>query len=284
VLEFDSVTFGYGGDITLRDVTFTLGRGEFAALLGENGAGKSTLCRLCNGLYKPLRGAVRVNGVDTRTLKTSSLAGTIGYLFQNPDRQICRSTVREELAFGLDYAIAGPVLPRRKSAAAARLACEIETRCEEMLALFALPPDREPFGLSRGERQKLALASVLARRPPLLVLDEPTTGLDYRECMMIMGVIQDLHRKGAAILMITHDMELALDCAQRALVLSRGALVGDGPARQVLKDAALLERASLLPPQIPALAMALGAGFEEVYTVDDMAAAAVRRRPKGGTR
>jgi energy-coupling factor transport system ATP-binding protein len=256
MLACEGVSFGYGPERAIRGVSFTLGAGEFAALLGENGAGKSTLCKLCNGLLKPAAGRVLVRGRDTREFKTSVLARDLGFLFQNPDRQLCQNTVRGEILFGLEYAVHDPA--------------ERERRCGEMLELFGLDGGRDPFSMSRGERQQTALASVLARKPPILILDEPTTGLDYRECVTIMGIISRLHREGTAILMISHDMEVALDYAQRALVLSRGQLIGDGPLKGIMKDRDLLGRASLLPAQIPALAMSLGSGFEEVFTVDDM--------------
>jgi energy-coupling factor transport system ATP-binding protein len=145
-----------------------------------------------------------------------------------------------------------------------------------MLKLFNLDGGRDPFGMSRGERQQIALASVLAGKPPLLLLDEPTTGLDYRECMNIMALISRLNEEGTTILMISHDMEVVSDFARRALVLSGGRLIGDGPVKRVIKDKALLDRASLLPAQIPSLALALGKGFEEVYTIDEMTDAACR--------
>jgi energy-coupling factor transport system ATP-binding protein len=278
VLRFERVGFGYAANTPggaspgdqqtiINDVSFTIKSGEFVALLGENGAGKSTLCRLANGLLKPTGGKVFLADTDTRKVKTSVLARRAGYLFQNPDRQLCQTSVREEILFGLEYTLADTGL------SAADMEAEKQRRCDEMLALFGLDGGRDPFGLSRGERQQVALASVLARRPELLILDEPTTGLDYRECMTIMEIISDLHVKGTTILMISHDMEVVGDFAQRALVLSRGALIGDGPVRQIMKDQALLEQASLLPAQIPALALSLGRGFEQVYTVDEMVAA-----------
>lgn len=272
-MRFEHTGFGYpagGQQAIINNVSFTIKPGEFAALLGENGAGKSTLCRLGNGLLKPTAGKVFLAGLDTRKVKTSVLARRAGYLFQNPDRQLCQTSVREEILFGLEFALFGAGL------SAADLGTEKQRRCEEMLALFGLDGSRDPFGLSRGERQQCALASVLARRPELLILDEPTTGLDYRECMTIMEIISDLHARGTTILMISHDMEVVADFARRALVLSKGRLIGDGPVKQIMKDQALLEQASLLPAQIPALALSLGQGFEEVYTVDEMVTAAAQ--------
>ncbi|MDR2798902.1 MAG: energy-coupling factor ABC transporter ATP-binding protein [Treponema sp.] len=260
MLRFEQVSFRYGTTRTIQEVSFEILPGEFVALLGENGAGKSTLCRLGNGFLKPSSGTVRLQGRDTKTIKTSIAARSVGYLFQNPDQQLCQNTVREEILFGLEYALGDTE----------DLAAEKERRCKEMLELFSLDGNRAPFGMSRGERQQVALASVLARRPPLLILDEPTTGLDYRECMTIMGIIARLHQEGTAILMISHDMEVVMDFAERGLVLSQGRLIEDGPIKDIMKNQALLHEASLLPAQIPALALAFGLGFEGVYTVDEM--------------
>jgi energy-coupling factor transport system ATP-binding protein len=269
MLRFEDVSFGYGERPIIDRVSFTLDRGEFAALLGENGAGKSTLCRLCNGLLKPRRGRVLLAGQDTRQVKTSALARRVGYLFQNPDRQLCKNTVAEEILFGLDAVLAGP---SPKGDSLVRREEEKKRRLEEMLDLFRLDGGRDPFGLSRGERQQVALAGVLARKPELLILDEPTTGLDYRECTAIMDIMSRLNAEGATILMISHDMEVVADYARRALVLSGGRLAGDGPVRQVMGDRALLGQASLLPAQIPGLAQLLGPPFAEAFTVEEMLA------------
>jgi energy-coupling factor transport system ATP-binding protein len=266
MLRFEDVQYGYDRDLIINGVSFTITGGEFVTLLGENGAGKSTLCRLCNGLLKPRSGRVLLAGFDTRLVKTSFLARRVGYLFQNPDRQLCKNTVEEEILFGLDYVLSGSgpgLSPLEKEG-------EKKRRLEEMLDLFHLDGRRDPFGLSRGERQQVALAGVLARKPEFLVLDEPTTGLDYRECTAIMGIISDLNSRGATILMITHDMEVAADYAKRALVLNRGRLAGDGPVREIMGNQDLLEEASLLPAQIPALARLLGPPFSEAFTVEEM--------------
>jgi energy-coupling factor transport system ATP-binding protein len=273
MLKFEQAGFCYslrGGDqnVILENISFEVTRGEFIALLGENGAGKTTLCKLANGLLKPTAGKVLVAGDDTRSVKVSRIARNVGYLFQNPDRQICRNTVREEILFGLEFALAG--FSKGPKAPGAELEAEKKLRCEEMLGLFNMDGNRDPFGLSRGERQQCALASVLARRPELLILDEPTTGLDYRECMTIMEIIAKLNAGGTTVFMITHDMEVAADFARRAMVLSNGRLIGDGPVREILKDKPLLDRASLLPPQIAALALRLGEKFGNVFTLDEM--------------
>jgi energy-coupling factor transport system ATP-binding protein len=241
----------------ISDVSFEIGGGEFVALLGENGAGKSTLCRLCNGLLKPTSGSVSVDGHDTRHTKTSEIARSVGFLFQNPDRHICCNTVRGEILFGLENTIPDPA--------------ERKVRADELLELFSLDGERDPFGMSRGERQRTALASVIAPGPNLLILDEPTTGLDYRECMTTMEIVSRLNKEGTTVLMITHDMEVAADFASRALVLSKGLLIGDETVRDIMKNRAVLDEASLLPAQIPAFAMALGEEFADAFTIDEMA-------------
>lgn len=263
MIRFDRVSFGYGKAHTLNDISFSIEKGEFAAVVGTNGAGKSTLCRLCNGLLKPTEGTVTVNGEDTKKVKTSRLAKTIGFLFQNPDRQICQNSIRGEIRFGLECVLDD--------------SSETERRCEETLRLFGFDGDRDPFSMSRGERQRLAFASLIACRPKVLILDEPTTGLDYRECVQMMDSIRRLNEEGVTVVMVSHDMEVVLDYAKRVLVLHDGRLIGDGSTRKIMDDEPLLRSASVLPPQIPALALKLGPGFEHLFTVEELCAAIERR-------
>ncbi len=237
-------------------LSFHVKRGEFAALIGENGAGKSTLSKLCNRLLKPHTGDVLVQGQNTRTTKSSVLARSVGYLFQNPDRQICQNTIKNEIMFGLSY------LSKDKE--------ENERRCSRMIERFCFEEEQDPFNLSRGERQRVALASILVCEPELLILDEPPTGLDYRECVQIMEMITQLHQAGTTIVMVTHDMELVQDYADRVLVLNHGKLIGDGSCEDIMTDMELLCRASVLPAQIPLLALELGDTFRGVCSVNEM--------------
>jgi energy-coupling factor transport system ATP-binding protein len=288
MLKFKEAGFSYhtgkksdnaNNSAVLENISFEINPGEFVVLLGENGAGKSTLCKLANGLLKPTTGNVFVTGEDTKTVKVSRIARNIGYLFQNPDRQLCRNTVREEILFGLEFALPETLTGKKDQA---EMEAEKNRRCDEMLKLFNIDGNRDPFGLSRGERQQCALASVLTRRPELLILDEPTTGLDYNECVTIMDIIVNLNSCGTTVFMITHDMEVAADFGRRALVLSEGKLIGDGPVREILKDEALLRQASLLPPQIASLTLRIIPGlestslkecFSDVFSLDEMCAA-----------
>lgn len=264
MIRFDHVSFGYTPEtLTLSDVSFHIPKGDFVALIGANGAGKSTISRLCNGLLRPVSGTILLDGQDTLHTPTSQLAKQVGFLFQNPDRQICENTVRDEIAFSMKV--------QGWSAEA------IEARVAESLETFSLQGDWFPFNRSRGERQRIALAGVLACEPELLILDEPTTGLDYLECIHIMDYITRLNReKGITVLMVSHDMELVQDYAKRVLVLSGGKVLGDGPVNQIMKDEPLLRAARVMPAQIPALALRFGTLFSDVYTIEEMQAA-IRR-------
>ncbi len=257
MIIFEQVNFSYGLEPVINDVSCQINRGDFVAVIGENGAGKSTLSKLCNGLLKPLSGRVTVDGQDTRTTRTSKLARSIGFLFQNPDRQLCQTAIRGEIMFGLECVLVDDAGLRKK-------------RCADILEQFGFNGDADPFTLSRGDRQRVALASLLACRPEVLILDEPTTGLDYRECTQIMELIRDLNEHGTTIIMVSHDMEVVQDYAKRILVISNGALIGDGATAEIMRQPDLLAAASVAPAQITALALRLGQGFEKVFTVEQM--------------
>ena len=269
MIRFEHVAFGYTDSRrTIEDLSFHIPKGDFAALIGANGAGKSTISRLCNGLLRPTAGRILLDGSDTASVPTSSLARKVGFLFQNPDRQICENTVKDEIAFSMK--VQGWPTDR------------IAGRVEEALKTFALDGEWFPFNRSRGERQRIALAGVLACEPELLILDEPTTGLDYLECIRIMDYVTMLNReKGVTVLMVSHDMELVQAYAKHVLVLSGGELLGDGPVNKIMRDEPLLHRARVLPAQIPALALRFGDRFPDVYTVDDMYRAILKARGIG---
>lgn len=244
MIEFRDVRASYDDRIPiLKGVDFTIGRGEFVAFVGTNGAGKSTTMRLINGLLKPDAGEVLVDGVSTAQLKTSELARQVGFLFQNPDRQICCGTVREELLFGFK--------------ALDMLDTHAQQRVDAIIEEFGFDPDADPFLLNRGARQLLALASIVVLETPVVILDEPTTGLDFRECVKVMEIISRLHRAGTTVVMVCHDMEVVGDFAERVIVMSDGRVVDQGPTFQVLRNPHTLEEARLVPPQIVDISLAL---------------------------
>ena len=268
MIEFRDVHASYDGSAPiLKGVSFTIRDGEFVAFVGTNGTGKSTTMRLMNGLLKPDAGQVLIDGVPTSDLRTSELARRVGFLFQNPDSQICCNTVREELLFGFKaLGLDGP---------------DADSRVDAIVEEFAFDPDDDPFLLNRGARQLLALASIVVLAPPVVVLDEPTTGLDYCECVKVMDIIRRIHERGTTVVMVCHDMEVVADYAARCIVMSGGEVVDDAPTFDVLRNRETLERASLVPPQIVELSLELGREIPRLAdgpvgranTVDEMAAA-----------
>ena len=168
VIEMLNIRKEFPGIVANDDITLQLKRGEIHALLGENGAGKSTFSKLLAGILKPSDGKICVNGIDTKKAKNSMLAKTTGFLFQNPDRQLCTYTVRDEIAFGQKALKTGTEE-------------EISKRTEKIIERFGFNPDEAPFSLSRGQRQRLALASIIAVEPKVMILDEPTTGLHFAD-------------------------------------------------------------------------------------------------------
>ncbi|WP_277300427.1 ABC transporter ATP-binding protein [Treponema succinifaciens] len=268
MIECDSVRFGYGKtkDAELiHGISLSIEDGEFVALTGENGAGKSTFSKLLAGILKPSDGKICVNGIDTKKVKNSMLAKTTGFLFQNPDRQLCTYTVRDEIAFGQKALKTGTEE-------------EISKRTEKIIERFGFNPDEAPFSLSRGQRQRLALASIIAVEPKVMILDEPTTGLDYKECMEIMSAVKELNKNGTTVIMVCHDMELVLDFARRMIVLADGKIEADGKTLEIMRRKEILQKTCLLSPQIIQIALELEEkfpgrfNFENVRTADELAA------------
>ena len=259
-VQCKNVHFSRGITEIIHGISFEIKKGEFVALTGENGAGKSTLANLIGGLLKPDgtpkkikqilkdENGIFLNGENINALRISSLASKRGFLFQNPDRQICKNTVKEEIEFSLTcIGINGE---------------ELENRRNEVLKEFNFTGNEVPFLLRRGQRQRLALALVIDVAPPLLILDEPTTGLDYRECTSIMNKIKKLNKNGTTVIMICHDMELVLDYAKRMIVMANGNIIADGKTKDILHNEIILKEASLRMPQITAVAKKLGSAFD----------------------
>ena len=258
VIEFKNVCFAYNEASFVKDINLTVQKGDFISLIGSNGAGKTTFSKLCNGLIKPDSGDVFVLGKNTKKEKVSALAKHIGFLFQNPDRQICCDTVKKEITFSL-----------KNNGVPAK---ETEERVNKIISDFGFSPEAEPFNLSRGQRQHLCLASLIALNPEILVLDEPTTGLDYRECMYVMQRIKELNEQGTTVIMVCHDMEVVLDFAKKVAVMDRGQILAVDETRKVFANKELMSKAHILPPQIAETAMLLGNDFEGIFTTEEMIA------------
>ena len=263
IVRVQDVAFAYQGTETraLQGVNLEIGRGEFVALIGQNGAGKTTLAKLFNGLLLPTSGRVVVDGQDTRQAGLDGLARVVGYCYQNPDHQIFARTVREEVAFG-----------PRNLGMSSRL---VNKAVNEALALVGMEElaASPPYVLGRGQRQKLAVASIIAMGSEVLLVDEPTTGLDLRGALGLMDLLREWNSGGRTIFIITHDMKIVAEYAQRAVVLSKGRIIADGPTREILSDQATLARAFLKAPQMIRVAQALDSRLDiarDTLTVAEM--------------
>ena len=250
------------GTIALKGVTLNLHRGEFTAIIGQNGSGKTTLVKHFNGLLKPTRGTVLVFGTDTTNAAIADLSRKVGYCFQNPDHQVCCETVKKELEFG----------PRNLQVPED----EIQKRVKEVATAVGLQEilDVNPFSVSKGERQRITVASLLTMSPDVLVVDEPTTGQDYRMGREMMEFYKQLNEAGGkTIIVITHDMNIAAEYVKRVIVLKEGQVLADGPTREVFAQTELLQTTYLKPPQITRLGQLLNEyGMpENVLTVDEAA-------------
>ncbi len=247
LVEVEGLSHIYGATMRALDgVDLTINAGDFVAIIGQNGSGKTTLAKHIVGLLKPDQGRVMIAGCERSSLAPADAAGLVGYVFQNPDHQIFSATVADEVAFG----------PRNFGLPAA----EVERRCDRVLKAVGLEEmrDQDPFLLGRGERQRLAVASILVLEPRLLILDEPTTGLDYPQQRRMMDLINGLNRTGTAIVIITHTPWLVAEYARRAVLMRKGRKLFDGPVRDLFERDELLKSACFKVPDVTALSRRFG--------------------------
>jgi energy-coupling factor transport system ATP-binding protein len=253
VADVQAITFSYERDRApaLEDVSLHIAEGEWLALVGPNGSGKTTLAKHLIGLLKPRTGSVAILGRDTRGASIREMARLIGYVFQNPEHQFVADTVQDELFFSL-----------RAAGAADET---LEDRVRDSIAHFDLGglERRHPYSLSGGEKRRLSVATMLITRPRLLILDEPTYGLDRRSTQQVMRAVEEAARSrddgyAATLVMVTHDMRLVSEYATSAAVMSGGHLVYRGSVDGLFEDQELLERCSLDVPPFARLNHLLG--------------------------
>ncbi len=261
MIELEGLVHIYpSGTRAVDGVSLTIRDGESVAIIGQNGSGKSTLVRHLNGLQRPTEGRVLVDGVDAATRRVAALARTVGLAFQDPDRQIFAGSVRAEVEFG----------PRNMGLREPDLSAAVD----EALAATGLTDDAatNPYDLGYSRRKLLALASVLAMRTPVVVLDEPTTGQDARGVARVEAVVADLTRTGRTVIAISHDMRFVADSFTRVVVMRAGTVVLDGRPDEVFAEPnwPILADTYLEPP----LAARVGArlGFGSTPTLDDLVA------------
>jgi len=246
IIHFDTVSYTYQGDQeAITNVTLTIYEGEFVALMGRNGSGKTTLVSHIIGLLKPDEGKVMLAGHDTRETPTHILAKDVGFCFQNPNHQIVSFNVRDEMTFGLKAHNIDP--------------SEYESRIMEALKIVNMQDflDAEIFDLGKGQKQRIALASVLTLKPKILVIDEPTTGQDPEMAHDIFKIIKKLNDNGTTVICITHNVELAALFAHRAIVLNHGKVAYDGSISDLMLYEELMQSNSLELPDITKLAKQL---------------------------
>ena len=239
LIEFRDVSFVHQTGVTaLSDVNLTVRKGETVAIVGENGAGKTTLVRHTNGLLKPTKGSVLVDGVETRQTTAAALSRKIGIAFQNPDHQLFSESVESEVKFAMrNFGFPDS---------------QISERLDWALDFFGLTQYRKssPLVLSGGEKKRLTLACILAWDPEVVVLDEPTVGQDALQKAKLAHIFQTLQSTGKTIIVVSHDVEFLWPIQPRLLVMSGGRVVADGPMPNVMADKGLLEGARVTQPQL----------------------------------
>jgi len=239
VIKIEDLYHTYPNGVeALKGVSLEIQDGEFLAVMGQNGAGKTTLVKHINGLLKPTKGRVLVDDTDTTKLSVASLARKVGFVFQNPDHQLFSETVEDEISFAL-----------RNFGYDEKT---VKERVDWALNLLDLAGYQKvsPFMLSGGERKRVALASVLAWDPKIVILDEPTIGQDSQQKERLRQFITQLNRQEKTVIIVTHDIEFVAECKPRMVLMAEGKILADGEARKVLTDPELASRASVVLPEI----------------------------------
>lgn len=243
IVSLKDVKFSYEGTIqALSGVSLDLRKGDYAAIVGGNGSGKTTLAKVMNGLLTPDSGTVMVQGRPTTDRTVAELARVVGYAFQNPDHQLFRSSVEDEVRFGpLNFGFNEEIVKEKAA------------RAMDAMGISKIGSE-PPLSLTLGERRRISIASVVAMDTDVLILDEPTTGLDARESEDLMASIDGLNREGRTIVLITHDMRLVARHAKRVIVMAQGRILLDTDPKGAFSDLDVLRRSNLVPPPVVLLA------------------------------
>jgi energy-coupling factor transporter ATP-binding protein EcfA2 len=238
-VEVEDLWFAYpGGDWVLKGVNLTVRSGEMVGLIGQNGSGKTTLAQTIMGILKPRRGRIRLFGKDVTSQDLMERAVTVGYVFQNPDYQIFTKSVYEEIAYGLRARGMGEE--------------EVRKRVEEVARMVGLSEllDEDPFFLPKAHRQRVAVASVLALNPKVVILDEPSTGLSPGETRALMDLARELNRRGTTFIIITHEMWVVAEYCNRVVLMSDGNVVLDAPTRKAFSMGDFIRKYEIEPPAV----------------------------------
>lgn len=250
---YDNIDFTYSNGVqALRNLSLFIKKGECIAIMGRNGAGKSTLMRLTNGLLHPTKGNIYVDNIKTPDYDSSELTRKVGVMFQNPEHQLFLNSVDEELEFSLkNLKIDTEVKKSYKRDVIKSL------ELEEFL-------EKSPYELSGGQRKKVALATILVRKPDYVLFDEPTIGADAIQRKMIEDIIENLKKDGKTIIIITHDIELAYRNTKRLLILNKGEIIADGDIRLLVKNKSIIDQYGLIQPSLEILKEEMISGLNEI--------------------
>ncbi|WP_330587789.1 ABC transporter ATP-binding protein [Anaerocolumna sedimenticola] len=252
ILKVQEVSYSYGNQEVLKDISFSVKKGEKLAFVGKNGAGKSTMAKLICGIIRPSKGKIFIKNQDYLKLSIKEIGKKIGYVMQNPNQMLVKNIIKEEVELALTL--------RGKSKE------EIDETVKKTLKMCGLYGMRNwpVSAVSYGQRKRITIASILVLQPEVIILDEPTAGQDYFHYTEIMNFLDELNEKyGITVLFITHDMHLAIQYTDRAVVFAEGELIADDSVYKVLSDNLVIEKANLKQTSLYTLAKRLGFNPEE---------------------
>ncbi|MCI2059072.1 MAG: energy-coupling factor transporter ATPase [Oscillibacter sp.] len=259
IIQIQDLHFGYVPEVeVLHGITLDICKGQFVSIVGRNGSGKTTIVKHFNGLHQPTGGKVLVKGRDTSKATVAELSKSVGYCFQNPDHQIFSSLVLDELSYG----------PKNLGWDQA----EIDKTVDEVAKMMGIEDliEENPYNLSKGQRQQIAVAAILCMRPDVLIVDEPTTGQDPLQSRAMMDTVKRLNEEmGKTIVVITHDMSIAAEYSDRIIAMHMGKVIADGTPREVFAQDELLRSSNLEAPQITRLLQHSGIAEPTVIDVDE---------------
>ena len=246
IILVNDVDYRYlNNTVALKNINLKIYRGELVGIMGKNGAGKTTLIRTFNGLLRPTNGNIYINGENIKSKTTGTLSQKVGIIFQNPQHQVFSITVEEEIKYSL------------KSLNLSKQENQLKT--DDILKKFNLDKYRErsPLNLSGGETKKLAVASIFCRDPDILVFDEPTLGQDAKEISFFIDLIKSEMKNGKTIIIVTHNVEFAMEYIPRTILMADGKIIADGPTKKTITNEFLARKSALILPQLSQFNIAL---------------------------
>jgi energy-coupling factor transport system ATP-binding protein len=257
IVQVKDLYFEYAKDLSvLKKINLSIGKGEVIAIIGQNGSGKTTLVKHFNGLLRPTKGEILINNEPSAKKTVAQLSHICGYVFQNPDDQIFNSSVENEVAFGpSNMGIKG---------------VELKVRVDEALKTVGLfeQKKRHPLDLDLNQKKLVAIASIVAMNPELIILDEPTTGQDHAGLIKVEALIKELRKKHTVII-ISHDMNLVARVASRVIMMYKGEVIFDGSPKEAFTKNNLMKKTYLKPPIITELAQSIKGFSRDILTVDE---------------